>query len=55
MSEPIKKLSRSRLENLYKCKLCGYLEIRYEIKAPSIPFTLNIAGEKGILVSARYL
>lgn len=37
------KISRSRLENLYKCKLCGYLEIKHDIKPPSIPFTLNIA------------
>lgn len=46
MNQPAKKLSRSRLENLYKCRLCGYLEIRYEIKAPSIPFTLNIAVDE---------
>lgn len=43
MTQQGKRLSRSRLENLYKCRLCGYLEIKHELKAPSIPFTLNLA------------
>lgn len=37
------RISRSKLENLFRCRLCGYLEIRHEIKQPSIPFTLNMA------------
>lgn len=40
------KISRSRLENLYRCRLCGYLEIKHDIKPPSIPFTLNIAVDE---------
>ena len=46
MTQQEKRLSRSRLENLYKCRLCGYLEIKYELKAPSIPFTLNLAVDE---------
>ncbi len=41
--KPQLRISRSRIENLYRCRLCGYLEIKFDIKPPSIPFTLNIA------------
>jgi hypothetical protein len=38
-----KRISRSKLESLFKCRLCGYLEIRHEVKQPSIPFAINMA------------
>ena len=41
-----KRISRSKLENLYKCRLCGYLEIRHEIRPPSIPFSMNMAVDE---------
>ena len=37
------KLSRSTLEKYLSCPRCCVLEKKYQIKPPSLPFTLNIA------------
>lgn len=38
------RLSRTRIDNFYKCQRCFWLEERFGIKKPdSYPFTLNIA------------
>ena len=37
------KLSRSTIERYINCPRCCVLEKIYNIKAPSLPFTLNIA------------
>ena len=42
MSETI-KLSRSTVEKYISCPRCCVLEKKYQIKPPSLPFTLNIA------------
>ncbi len=39
----ILKLSRYTVEKYLTCKRCCVLEKKYEIKPPSLPFTLNIA------------
>lgn len=40
------RISRSRLENFFNCERCGWLEIRHGIRAPSLPFNLNIAVDE---------
>ena len=42
MSEII-KLSRSTVEKYLTCPRCCVLDKKYQIKPPSLPFTLNIA------------
>ena len=42
MSEII-KLSRSTVEKYLSCPRCCVLDKKYQIKPPSLPFTLNIA------------
>ena len=42
MSESI-KLSRSTVEKYINCQRCCVLDKKYQIKPPSLPFTLNIA------------
>ena len=42
MSEMI-KLSRSTVEKYLNCPRCCVLDKKYQIKPPSLPFTLNIA------------
>ena len=42
MSEII-KLSRSTVEKYLNCPRCCVLDKKYQIKPPSLPFTLNIA------------
>ena len=42
MSEMI-KLSRSTVEKYLSCPRCCVLDKKYQIKPPSLPFTLNIA------------
>ena len=42
MSEII-KLSRSTVEKYLSCPRCCELDKNYQIKPPSLPFTLNIA------------
>ena len=37
------KLSRSTVEKYLNCPRCCVLEKKYQIKPPSLPFTLNIA------------
>ena len=37
------KLSRSTVERFLTCKRCCVLEKKYQIRPPSLPFTLNIA------------
>ena len=37
------KLSRSTVEKFLSCPRCCFLEKKYKIKPPSLPFTLNIA------------
>ena len=37
------KVSRSGVEKFLTCKRCFVLEQRYKVRAPSLPFTLNIA------------
>jgi len=37
------KLSRSTVEKFISCQRCCVLEKKYEIRPPSLPFTLNIA------------
>ena len=37
------KLSRSTVERYLSCQRCCVLEKKYQIKPPSLPFTLNIA------------
>ena len=37
------KLSRSTVERYIQCPRCCYLEKKYNIRPPSLPFTLNIA------------
>ena len=44
MSEII-KLSRSTVEKYLSCPRCCVLDKKYKIKPPSLPFTLNIAGD----------
>ena len=40
------KLSRSTVEKFISCPRCCVLETIYDIKSPSLPFTLNIAVDK---------
>ena len=42
MSETI-KLSRSIVEKFISCPRCCVLDKKYQIKPPSLPFTLNLA------------
>ena len=37
------KLSRSTVEKYLSCPRCCVLDKKYQIKPPSLPFTLNIA------------
>ena len=37
------KLSRSTVERYLTCPRCCVLDKKYQIKPPSLPFTLNIA------------
>ena len=37
------KLSRSTVEKYLSCQRCCVLDKKYQIKPPSLPFTLNIA------------
>ena len=37
------KLSRSTVEKYISCPRCCVLDKKYQIKPPSLPFTLNIA------------
>ena len=37
------KVSRSGVEKFLTCKRCFVLEQKYKVRAPSLPFTLNIA------------
>ena len=37
------KLSRSTVERYIQCPRCCYLDKKYNIRPPSLPFTLNIA------------
>ena len=48
MSEII-KLSRSTVEKYLSCPRCCVLDKKYQIKPPSLPFTLNIAVDNSFV------
>jgi len=43
ISDTFIKISRSTVERFINCQRCCVLEKKYQIKPPSIPFTLNLA------------
>ena len=46
------KLSRSTVEKYLSCPRCCVLDKKYQIKPPSLPFTLNIAVDNCLLYTS---